>query len=88
MRVNTPMSSSSGVISSPYPAALTTSANTAVNRRQRPLSGGRMSRIPGLVWNVDTAGQAIGGQRQPEPGLTRADPAAHPGLIRALGQSV
>ena len=28
-----------------------------------------MSRIPGLVWNVDTAGQAIGGQRQPEPGL-------------------
>ena len=32
-----------------------------------------MSRIPGLVWNVDTAGQAIGGQRRPEPGLLRAD---------------
>ena len=28
-----------------------------------------MSRIPGLVWNVDTAGQATGGQRWPEPGF-------------------
>ena len=29
-------------------------------RRQRPLSGGRMSRMPGLVWNAGTAGQATG----------------------------
>src|SRR5215204_3108919 len=72
MRLKTPMSSSRGEISSPYPAASTTSANTATKRRQRPLSGGRMSRIPGLVWNVDTAGQATGGPSAPEMRLSAA----------------
>ena len=36
------------------------SAKTSTKRRQRSDSGARMSRIPGLVWNSDTAHEATG----------------------------
>ena len=38
-------------------------ANTSTNFRQRADSGGRMSRIPGLVWNSGTGIKAIGAER-------------------------
>ena len=60
MRRNTPMSSSIGVTTCRYPAGSTTPAKTSTNRRQRPDSGARMSRMPGLVVNSGTAAQATG----------------------------
>src|SRR3954468_6042466 len=64
MRWKTPKSSSNGEITWPYPAASTTEAKTVTNCRQRADSGGRMSRIPGLVWNSGMSNKAIGGAEQ------------------------
>src|SRR4051812_12106975 len=64
MRWKTPRSSSNGEITWPYPAASTTDAKTVTNCRQRADSGGRMSRIPGLVWNSGMSNKAIGGAHE------------------------
>jgi len=53
-RWKTPMSSKSGGTTWPYPAAETVSSKVRTNRRQRADSGGKTSRMPGLVWNSGT----------------------------------